>query len=256
MSSSNGLSTALTVGAVALGGYWLYENFFAAPAATAVSTAPASTPVGGGTSPATPVSTTVTTGGAPTTVTPPPPPPVVEPPPSQTSRGGGPPAPSLAALYSNILGGASTDPNFTGAGDSLSSSAYRWGTYLNIALEPSGIPAPALSTAFPGVDLSQPMTAAQFWAGMGPALTAQSGLSGFFAGLGAYHAMRGGLGDDTPVLQDSLTVTPSTAGQGYNIDPTTGAVTVIPAAGGISTTTILAVAGVALVGVLLMAGRR
>lgn len=116
----------------------------------------------------------------------------VEPPPAQ-------PLPSLASVYSNILAGASTDPNFTGAGDALSSTPYRWSTYLNIALQGIGKTSPDLSTVFPGVDLTQPMAATTFWASMGPALTQAYGLSGFFAGLGAYMAGLRGLGQDETI---------------------------------------------------------
>src|ERR1039458_137741 len=223
------MGSLVTLGAVAVGGYFLYETFFATPATAAA------TPVA---VPATvaPVSTTVTTGG---------PVPVTVQAPLAPGR-------SLNSIYSNVIAGASTDPNFTGAGDSLTSSGYRWNVYLGLSL-PAGKTIPNV----PGFDLSQNMTALQYWAVMGPALTQAYGLSGFFAGLGAYARMRG-MGDAAsdafaasfaaagggvnvnvdaatnpafggdypigPVLQDSLTVSPSTAGTGYNIDPTTGKV--------------------------------
>lgn len=249
MAKDSGMSSLLTLG-VGIGGlYFLYE-WLTAPTTAAVS-APAST--------AAPVSTSVTTGGAAVV----------------------PAGPSLASLYSNILAGASTDPNFTGAGDSLASTPYRWATYLNIAL--AGKASPDLSSVFSGVDLTQPMSASTFWASMGPALTKEYGLSGLMAGLGAFASARG-LGDAFsdafsqasggvdvnvdaatnpafggsypigPLVQDSLTVTPSTAGTGYNINPTTGAVTV--ASSGMSTSTWLLIGGSALVVLLLATGKR
>jgi hypothetical protein len=246
---------------VAVGGYLLY-NYLSTPVAAAATTTTTATPT------ATPVSTTVTTGGA---VTPPTPVTPVEPPPQQ-------PGTSLASIYSNVLAGASTDPNFTGAGDSLNSSGYRWNVYLGLAL-PSADAIPNV----PGFDLSQDMTATQYWAVMAPALTKAYGLSGFFAGLGAYAASMRGMGDvasdfaaasggvdmnswpsasdiaaalndgnAVPVLQDSMTVTPSTAGKGYNVNPTTGALT--PA--GMSTTTILMLAAAGIFGFALLMGRK
>jgi hypothetical protein len=79
-----------------------------------------------------------------------------------------------------MIAQASSDPNFTGAGDSLTSSGYRWNVYLGLALPSAdAIPQPT------GFDLSQNMTATQYWAVMGPALTQAYGLAGFMAGLGA-----------------------------------------------------------------------
>ena len=213
---------------------------------------------------------------------------------STTGTGGGggetqPAAPSLASIYTSILAGVRTDPNFTvSTGGALQANTpegmivgtpYRWAVYLNLAL-PTNIPSPSLSTVFPGVDLTQPMSLSTFWGAMGPALTAQSGLAGFFAGLGAYAASMRGMGDvasdfaaasggvdmnswptqadiasavGIPVLQDSMTVTPSTAGTGYNINPTTGAMTV---ASGMSTTTILMLAAAGIFGFALLMGRK
>src|ERR1035441_4730570 len=212
------------------------------------------------------VSTTVTTGGPPAAAT------TVEPPPQQA-------LPSLTSIYSNVIAGASTDPNFTGAGDSLTSSGYRWNVYLTLSL-PAGKSIPNI----PGFDLSQNMTAKQYWAVMGPALTSAYGMSGFMAGLGAYARMRG-MGDAFsdafaaasggvnvnvdaatnpaftgdypigPVVQDSMTVTPSTAGTSYTFDPTTGAVLkVTPPTSSATTYLMLAAAG--LFAVVLFAGRK
>lgn len=238
MAKDSGVGTILTLGAVAVGGYFLYENFFATTAAP-VAAAPAPTVA--------PVTGNLPGTAAPITTVVPPPATTVEPPPVQPTQ-------SVASILSSIQSGVATDPNFTGSGDQISSSPYRFNTYLNIAL--NGKTAPDLGTVFPGLDLTQPMTLATYWAAMGPAVRTAYGLSGFFAGLGAYRSMRGGMGDDTaiPVLEDTLTVTPATSGYSYTIDPTSG--TVKATAPGMSTTTMLAIAAASLVGILLLTGRR
>jgi len=276
MAKDSGIGTALTLGAVGIGGYFLYE-WLTTPATTTAATPSTAcqgagiiTSLGGAaptvanvtallaaqgmtpasyyasiqgnpsgfaadiacilalfpnlaSSTATPVSTTVTTDGAPVT---PPAPTTVEPPPQQ-------PAPSLAAIYSNILAGASTDPNFTGAGDSLTASGYRWNVYLGLALPSAdAIPQPA------GFDLSQNMTATQYWAVMGPALTQAYGLAGFMAGLGAYRASMRGLGDDT-VTDDLTGIVYDMSGNIVSqpgVPYTSGGVTITPTAPGSVTT--------------------
>lgn len=279
MAKDSGMGSLLTLGAVAVGGYFLYERFFAnalpadaqylgqAQAAGtfaagmvlkpgvntaavnysagqylywgpsekqiyATSTAPTAAVSAAVTTSAAssvpPVSTTVTTGGAPVVPAPTP----------------APVGPSLASIFSNVLSGASTDPNFTGAGDALDSTGYRWNVYTGLALPGKAVP------SLPGLDLSQNMTAQQYWAAMAPALSSAYGLSG--------------LGDDTVLDQQTgitydmagnvvsdLTVSPSTAGTGLNT--LTGKVT--PAAS-MSSTTMLAIAAAALVGIILLTGRR
>ena len=167
-------------------------------------------------------STTVTTDGAPVVT----PPATVEPPPAQ-------PQPSLASVYSNMIAQASSDPNFTGAGDSLTSSGYRWNVYLGLALPSAdAIPQPT------GFDLSQNMTATQYWAVMGPALTQAYGLAGFMAGLGAYRASMRGLGDDT-VTDDLTGIVYDMSGNIVSqpgVPYTSGGVTITPTAPGSVTT--------------------
>jgi hypothetical protein len=62
-----------------------------------------------------------------------------------------------------------------------------WGWYLNQQLAPLGKvapdPMPIFTAASPGFDRSQPVTAAQYWGVMAPALRSQLGLSG----LGMYR---------------------------------------------------------------------
>jgi hypothetical protein len=257
MSQSNGLGTLLTLGAVGVGGYFLYE-WLTTPAAAAATPATSAAPLPSSTSPV--VSSTVTTGGAVT----PPAPVVVEPPPAQVQPSG----PSLASIFSNILAGASTDTNFTGAGNALSASPYHWNVYLQSAL-PAGDSIPDLGTVFPGVDLTQPMSATTYWAGMGPALTKAYGLSGFFAGLGALQRFGRiqGLGQDdgTGDGSNSTVIAPP----GF-VGPIQGASNVeYPAsqqqlaalasqvqAGGTSNTTLwLAIAAAAGIGLIALAGK-
>jgi hypothetical protein len=100
---------------------------------------------------------------------------------------------SLDSLYTQLKTSATGDTNFTGSGDALSGTPYHWQFYVN-ALKPGNTL--DLTAVFPGVDLTQPMTAAQFWVGAGPALGAEYGLSGYrglgmYAGLGDYLSHRG-----------------------------------------------------------------
>ena len=99
----------------------------------------------------------------------------------------GPTASSLESMYTQIITQAAPDPNFTGSGDAMAGTPYHWNVYLALVL-PTGDATPDLGTVFPGVDLTQPMTAATYWAGMGPAIGKAYGLSGYGirAGLGAY----------------------------------------------------------------------
>lgn len=129
---------------------------------------------------------------------------------------------SLANMKTALYNAALPDQQFTGTGDSLSGTPYHWGFYLQRVLQPgSVIDLPAalqLTTVFPGVDLTQPMTLADFWARMGPAVAASQGLSGFLRGLGAYM----GLGDALPLCTD-ITVDPGFVGP-VNCDSSQGGV--------------------------------
>src|ERR1039458_1528982 len=154
MASSTG--TLVTLGAVAVGGYLLY-NYLSTPVAAAAATTTTTpvTPTTGGTSTSTTSTSGTGTGGTSST--------------TGTGGGGGetqPAAPSLASIYTSILAGVRTDPNFTvSTGGALQANTpegmivgtpYRWAVYLNLAL-PTNIPSPSLSTVFPGVDLTQPL---------------------------------------------------------------------------------------------------
>jgi len=229
----------LTLAGLGVGGYFLYEYFFAAPAATA---APAS--------PVTPVTPAPTAGGTVSGST------VV----TSPAAGSGTQhttVSSLAAMYSNLLGMASTDTQFTGSGDNLSGTGYQWGFYLQRVLQPGQVVdlplALYLSTVFPGQDMTKQMTASAFWAGMGPAVGKLYGLSG----LGWC-----GLGDDTidygfsdPAFQAQL----SQAADASFYTQLGAATATVPtgaaAPSGMSATT-LALLAVGVLGIAMVAGRR
>jgi hypothetical protein len=100
---------------------------------------------------------------------------------------------SLDSVYTQLKTLAGSDPNFTGSGDSLSSSPDHWNVYVNQLLPGASL---NLDTLFGGPNRFSPVTAAQFWALAGPVLGRQFGLSGYrgmglYAGLGAYMQDRG-----------------------------------------------------------------
>jgi hypothetical protein len=241
--AKDALGTILTLGAVGVGGYFLYE-WLITPATTAAASTPAtpatSTPAG-----TTPVSTTVTTGGA---VTSTPATPVATPVAAAL--------PSLASITASIQSGAATDPNFTGS--PLQSSGYRWQTYLNIAMQNAGLATPSSPT---NIDLSQNMTFATYWAAIAPTLTAAYGLSGLFG----YIAGLRGLGqDDGTVVEPPGFVGPPTPDASGNI-PTA----VYPASqeqlaalasqitsGGLSTTMWLAIGAAALLAMVALGSKK
>ena len=109
----------------------------------------------------------------------------------QTPGGGTAATPAnLAGLWAAIQQWAASDSAFTTSGGVVSGSPYHWSFYVsyiwpNAPSGWSGTWPPDLSSVFPGVDLTQPMTASTFWAGMGAALQ-KAGLSGLYgmAGLG------------------------------------------------------------------------
>ena len=156
--TSSGGPSLLSLGLLAVGGYFVYEWFFATPATAATTTTPV-----------TPATTTpVTSTPAATTSAP------------ATSTTAAPAAFTLDSLYAAMLASiaAHNDPAFTGTADNLSSSAWEFGTYLNVVDPSLTVPDPSVvfgsQTAATG-----PMTAASYWSLMGPALrTANAGLSG------------------------------------------------------------------------------
>jgi len=98
---------------------------------------------------------------------------------------------TLAGIWAAIQQWAAADPNFTTSGGVLSGLPDHWNFYLAYIspTAPAGYTGawpPDLNAVFPGIDVTQPMTATAFWAGMGAYLS-KGGLSGL-AGMG-------GLGD-------------------------------------------------------------
>lgn len=147
---AQGGNSLVTLGILAVVGYFAYEYFFAAPATAAAPAAAA--------------------------------------PPTPPAGTGASSAMTLDGVYTQLKALAAPDPNYTGTGDNLSGTPYHWQTDLNVILPNNNID---LSTLFPNIDLTQPMTAASFWATVGPYLHTHLGLSapGFgglgLAGLGA-----------------------------------------------------------------------
>ena len=179
--AKDSMGTILTLGAVGIGGYFLYE-WLTTPAAAATTPATPAAP---------PASSTSTSTSTMT-----------------------PAKPSLSALATSIQNGAATDPNFSGS--PLQGSGYRWQTYLNIALQSTGVATPATPA---GLDLSQNMTFQTYWAAVAPTLTAAYGLSGLM-GLMGYVARANGLGDDS--TDDSGGITLPYAPGGAQVIPTNG----------------------------------
>ena len=182
--ASSGGNSLLTLGLLAVGGYFVYEWFFATPAAVATTTT--GTPATGTTT------TTGTPAAGPSTSS------------SSTTGGSSPagpapvPAVPLDDIYTSMLAliadggtaGGAQDPNFTGSGSNLTGTPYHFDVYLQLAAAGSTVPDPTVVFgSATGAD--QPMTAATYWASMGPAMAAANpGLSGFglgrYAGVGAY----------------------------------------------------------------------
>ena len=162
-------NSLLTLGLLAVGGYVVYELFFSTPeavAATPATSLPVSPVVAGSTTTAAPGSTAAT--------------------PAPAASGS-----SLDALYQAMIALITTDadPSFTGSADSLTSSAYKFNVYLQLVS--NGLTVPDPSVVFGGeANASANMTAASYWALMGPAMRqANAGLSGglgCYAGVGAF----------------------------------------------------------------------
>jgi hypothetical protein len=141
--------------AIGLGAYWLYETYFATPAAATTTTTPATT------TPATTTTTTTTPGFN-----------------------------SLASIYTRMVQDAvNNTAGSTTAGITL--TADQWNFYL--ARQSSITPA-APGLVFGASYTTTPtalMTPAEYWAGMEPYLVAQgmSGL-GLYRGMGKFYRNR------------------------------------------------------------------
>jgi len=151
-------------GVIGLAGWWVYETFFATPAA-ATSTATSSTPA-----------TTATTTTAPTTT------------PAATVNTSG--FANLAALYTALVAKAQAgmtagDAAVTSSNGTLSATGYVWNYYLAAAapsVKTANIPASALTG-------SQTYTSDQYWGAVSATIGTQLGLSGLQAGLAGLSAV-------------------------------------------------------------------
>jgi hypothetical protein len=178
---SSETTTLLILGGVAVGGYLLYENFFATPA---VAAAPAGSPTG--TTPAAPVTTSPSAPAGNPTVN------AIGEPINYTTPGGGSALTptTLAGLWNDIQAWAATDSNFTSVGGVLQGTPDHWSFYIsyiwpNAPTGWAGAWPPdtnaMVSAALPGVDFTQPMTGARWWAVVMPGLQG-GGLSGLACG--------------------------------------------------------------------------
>jgi hypothetical protein len=125
--------SVIALGAAAIGGYFLYENYFATPATPAATPAPGTTTA----------------------------------PPTTTAA---PPAANSSAVCSGTLAAvaASGDPNFTASGADFLGQPYHWQVYWN--LQPV---APALNIGAMYPDATVMVTGAAFCAAAQAYLTAQ-----------------------------------------------------------------------------------
>ena len=151
-------NSLITLGGLAVAAYFAYEYFFKpTTAATALPPTGATNGTGG---------QTVVNVGSGT--------PAVTTPPASTAT-----KPSnIDSLYSAMKAEVVkfADPNFTGSGDAMSSTPYRWNVYLQRVYTGT---IPDVATLF--TDTNANVSAEQFWATMGPALrSANSGLSGLW----------------------------------------------------------------------------
>lgn len=169
----------LTMAAVGVGGYLIYDWLFAPKTAVQVDVvpglpAPAVAPPLAIAAPHVPADNVPVPAAAPV------------------------PGGNLDAVYSRLKAAAAGDTNFAGSGDSMAGTPYHWDFYLKRVLPGGSMDAPVsspdLGTVFPGVDLGQPMTAVVFWAGEARAVGATSGMSGLLAGLGDFCCSRGLMG--------------------------------------------------------------
>jgi hypothetical protein len=146
----------LLIGGVALGGYYLYTNYLNVPAVAAATTGtPAAGSAASSDGTGTPAAATVLTTPAAAAM-------------SSIISG------SWTDVYNRLLAAVIPDANLTGSGPSSTMTPYQWEFYLERVMIPGQVASslPDMSTVFPGVDLTQQMTAATFWAGMGAALGA------------------------------------------------------------------------------------
>ena len=86
------------------------------------------------------------------------------------------PAIDYAGIYSRLVAAAAADTaNFTGSGDNLTGAYDHWNYWLQRVM----VNPPDATKVFPGVDFSQPVTAATFWAAVQAYIAVPAGLGNF-----------------------------------------------------------------------------
>lgn len=169
-------SSLMTLGLLAVGGYFVYEWLFATPATTAATTTTTGTAAAGTT--AASASTAAGTTAASTT------------PAAATGS-------TLDGIYAAMLALIATDqdPNFTGTGSAMMGTPYHFNVYLQLVATGYTVPDPAVVFGS-ATQADSTMSAAAFWAKTAPAMqAANAGLSGMGLGLyGAAGACMAGLG--------------------------------------------------------------
>jgi hypothetical protein len=172
--ADNTTSKVLTLGALAVAAYFVYEWFFVTPAAASTTTTST-----------TPASTTTTSGTASTSTT------------AATM--------SLASLYSLLVATctAANDPSIQNNGETLTSNPNVFNYYLAKVLPaaPAGYTGvdwpPNTTTVFGAANYNSNMSITSYWATMSAYLTSTAGMSGLgvFVGLGNLARMgRRGMG--------------------------------------------------------------
>jgi hypothetical protein len=167
--ATDSTSKVLTLGALAVAAYFVYEWFFVTPAAATTTT----------TTPATTTTTTATATAAPATL-------------------------SLASLYSQLVAmvTAANDPAVTNSGETLTSNPNVFNTYL-ARIMPSapagytGTDWPPNTTTVFGAAQNSPIAITAYWTAMSAYLSQYAGMSGLgiFVGLGRLASMgRRGMG--------------------------------------------------------------
>jgi hypothetical protein len=175
--ADNTTSKVLTLGALAVAAYFVYEWFFVTPAAattTTTTTTPASTTT---TSSTTSTASTGTTAAA---------------------------TMSLASLYSALVAActAANDPAIQNNGETLTSNPNVFNTYMarilpNAPAGYTGVDWPPNTTTVFGANQNAPITITAYWTAMSAYLSQYAGMSGLgvFVGLGQLARMgRSGMG--------------------------------------------------------------
>jgi len=187
-------SSLMTLGLVAVGGYFAYE-YFIAPSTVAVSSSSA---------------TVGTTGGG-------------------SGAAASASGINWVTIYSQLVAATLPDTQFSGVGGSRQGTPYQWNFYLSRIIS---TPLPDLSAVFGNIDFSAPMTAATYWSAMGAALGAPAGsLPSPISAVSGQQAAGTSIGTGHQAPGYAYSVDPVTimnsdplAGGGHSVRGTTGAV--------------------------------